>query len=102
MEFATPNSEEVGLLRRDIDRLKSDLRQMRADLSGLATDSVGAAKAGAAVARDTLDQTMKDVAAKGKESVEAIEEQVALHPYMSLAAAFAVGTLVGCRLSRKG
>jgi ElaB/YqjD/DUF883 family membrane-anchored ribosome-binding protein len=95
-------SEEISELRRDFDRLKSDLRTVRSDLSDLTGDAVRTAKAGAAEARHRIEDTVKAAGVKGKESVEAIEQQVAAHPYMSLAAALAVGMVLGFGLTRKG
>jgi ElaB/YqjD/DUF883 family membrane-anchored ribosome-binding protein len=99
---ATMSNEEIGQLRRDFDRLKADLRDVRSDLSDLTADAVRTAKAGAAEAKHRIDQTVKAASAKGKESVEAVEEQIAAHPFMSLAAVFGVGMLVGFGISRKG
>jgi len=99
---ASISNEEVSELRRDFDRLKSDLHDIRSDLSGLTSDAVRTAKAGAAEARHRIEDTVKAASAKGKESLEAVEQQVAAHPLMSLAAAFAVGMVLGFGLTRKG
>lgn len=94
-------TEQASELRRDLDRIKSDLRQFRADFAGLTEDALRAAKSGMSDAKDRIDQKVKAAAAKGKESVEAVEDQVAAHPFMSLATAFTVGMVVGLGLSRK-
>lgn len=93
--------EEADALRRDLDRLKADLYRLKSDFSGLADDAAQAARSGAAEARNRVERKADAAAAKGRESVEAIEEQIAAHPLMSLATAFAVGMVVGLGLSRK-
>jgi ElaB/YqjD/DUF883 family membrane-anchored ribosome-binding protein len=103
MNNAVPiTSEEISELRRDFDRLMSDLRGIRSDLSDLTGDAVRTAKAGAAEARHRIEHAVKAAGVKGKESTEAIEHQVAAHPYMSLAAALAVGMVIGFGLTRRG
>lgn len=96
------SNEDMSELRRDFDRLKSDLHDIRSSLSDLTSDAVRAAKSGAAHAKLRIEDTVKAAGDKGKESVEAIEQQVAAHPFMSLAAALAVGMILGFGLTRRG
>lgn len=97
---ATSPSDDTSL-RREIDRLKADLQRLRLDFSDLTGDALHAARSGAAEARERVTEKARAPAAKGRESVEAVEEQVAAHPFMSLATAFAVGMVVGLGICRK-
>lgn len=99
---ATLTHDDTATLRRDVDRLKSDLRQIRGDLAGLGEDAARVAKVGAAQVKDTVEDQLKAAAVKGRESVQAIEHQVAAHPLMALTTAFAVGLVVGVSVCRKG
>lgn len=94
-------AEDTGALRREIDRLKLDLQRIRSDFSGFAEDAVHAAKTGAGEAKERVGRTARAAAARGRESVEAVEDHVAAHPFMSLATALAVGMVVGLAISRK-
>lgn len=98
---APDTGDDTSQLRRDVERVKSDLRQIRGDVAGLAEDAVHAAKTGAAEARERVDRKVRAAAERGRESVEAIEDQIAAHPFMSVAVAFGVGMIMGCGLSRK-
>lgn len=98
---ATASTENASTMRREIDRLKADLERLRSDFAGLTDDAVHTARTGAAQAKERVAEGARVAAAKGRESVEAIEDQVAAHPFMSLAAALAVGLAVGVALSRK-
>lgn len=101
MDAATGSTEDSHALRREVDRLKADLQRLRLDFSELGGDAVHAAKAGGAEARERVAEKARAAAAKGRESVEAVEEQIAAHPFMSLATAFAVGMVVGLGICRK-
>lgn len=96
-----PTAEASSTLRGEIDRLKADLQRLRHELSGLTDDAVHAAKRGATEAKDRVTEGARSAAAMGRDSMEAVEEQVAAHPFMSLATVFAVGMVVGLGLSRK-
>lgn len=96
------STDSATVLRRDIDKLKTDLRQVGGDLSSVTQNAVEAARAGAAVVKEQLGDHLQQVAEKGKESVQAVRTQVAGHPLASVAAAFAVGALLGFSLSRRG
>jgi ElaB/YqjD/DUF883 family membrane-anchored ribosome-binding protein len=95
------SSESPGMLRQEIDRLKADLERLRADFTDLGGDAVHAAKAGAEEARERVAEKARAAAAKGRESIDAIEDQVAAHPFLSLGAAFAVGLALGVAFSHK-
>lgn len=101
MESAATTSENTSAMRREIDRLKADLERLRSDFSGLTEDAVHTARTGAAQAKERLSEGARAAAAKSRESVEAIEEQVAAHPFMLIAAAGAIGLVVGVAISRK-
>ena len=93
--------EDPTALRREIDRLKSDLERLRFEFSGLVDDAARVAKAGTAEARQQVKDQVSAAAETGRESVEAVERQVAAHPVMAIATAFAVGMVVGLGLTRK-
>jgi len=97
----TAPSDDSVALRREIDRLKADLQRLRTEFTGLADDAVHAAIAGTAEAKERVGQTARAFATKGRESADAVGDQVAAHPLMSIATAFAVGMVVGLGLSRK-
>jgi ElaB/YqjD/DUF883 family membrane-anchored ribosome-binding protein len=101
MESATLNADDARALRREIDRLKSDLERLRGDFSGLASDAVATAKAGVTEVKHRVEERAHSAANKGRETAEAVVEQVAAHPYVSLAAAFGVGMVLGIGLSRR-
>jgi len=101
-DVASISDEEIGTLRHDFDRLKADFREIRTDLANLTGDSVRTAKASAAEARQRIASGVKAAGAKGKESVEAVEHQLAAHPFISLTAAFAVGMVLGLALTQRG
>lgn len=92
---------ENSVLRPEFDRLKADLDQLRADFAGLTGDAVHAVRTGAAGVKERMERTARTAAAKGRESVESVEDQVAAHPFVSLAAALVAGAVVGWAVSRK-
>lgn len=98
---ANAPSDHTSAMCREIERLKTDLERLRADFAGLTEDAVHTARAGAAEAKERLAQGAHAAAARGRESAEAIEDQVAAHPFVALGAALAVGLVVGAALSRK-
>lgn len=100
-EPVTITRDESTDLRRDLERVRSELRQLRADLGGLTEVALRAAKSGAAEAKERIDHSMKAAADMSKESIKAVEGQVAAHPLVSLASSFAIGLIVGLSLSRK-
>lgn len=103
MEKASPlSTREADAVRDDLERLKEDLKQMREDLSSLSSDAVKAAKAGASQAKDTIHDGVRAAAAKGRESVEMMEDQISTHPLMAVGAAFALGMVLGVSMSRRG
>ncbi len=102
MEPATlAPTEDTRLLRREIDRLRSDMDRLRNDMSSLAEDALRAVRTGAAQAKERIGRNAHATAEKGREAVDALENQVAQHPLVSLGSALAVGLIVGIGLSRK-
>lgn len=87
--------DETLDLQREIDRLRADLRQLRGDLAGLGNDGMRAARAG-------FQETARAAAARGKAATEAVEGQIASHPFLSVAGCFAIGMLLGMRMNRRG
>lgn len=90
---ATINDETTELFK-EIDRLKSDLRQMRSDLATVGGDALRTARAG-------MNESLRTAAAQGKAAADGAQKQIASHPFMAVAAAFAIGMLVGYRSNRK-
>lgn len=90
---ATINDETTELFK-EIDRLKSDLRQMRSDLATVGGDALRTARAG-------MNESLRAAAAQGKAAADGAQKQIASHPFMAVAAAFAIGMLVGYRSNRK-
>ena len=90
---ATINDETTELYR-EIDRLKSDLRQMRADIATVGGDALRTARAG-------VNESLRAAAAQGKAAADGAQKQIASHPFMAVAAAFAIGMLIGYRSNRK-
>jgi hypothetical protein len=86
--------DETLDLHREIDRLRTDLRQLRTDLSGLGADGIRAARAGIA-------ESARNAATTGKAAAELAEKQITAHPFLSIAACFAIGLLLGMRLNRR-
>jgi ElaB/YqjD/DUF883 family membrane-anchored ribosome-binding protein len=86
--------DETLDLQREVDRLRADLRQLRADISGIGADGVRAARAG-------VQESARIAAAKGKAAAEVAEKQIAAHPFLSVASCFAIGMLLGMRLTRR-
>lgn len=86
--------EENLDLQREIDRLRTDLRQLRADLAGVGSDGVRTARAG-------LQETARAAAARGKMAAEIAEKQITTHPFLAVAGCFAVGLLLGLRMSNR-
>jgi len=98
----TTSRDEIGELRKEFDRLKSDLSDMRSGLTDLTGDAVRTAKAGVAETKHRIEHSIEAAGAKGKESMEAVEQQVAAHPYLALGAALVVGLIVGCGWAKRG
>lgn len=86
--------EDTLDLQREIDRLRTDLRQLRADLAGIGVDGVRTARAG-------FQETARAAAAKSKAAAEIAEQQITSHPFMSIATCFAIGMLLGMRISNR-
>jgi ElaB/YqjD/DUF883 family membrane-anchored ribosome-binding protein len=86
--------EESLDLQREVDRLRADLRQLRGDIAGLGVDGIRTARAG-------IQETARTANAKGKAAAELAEKQITSHPFLSIAACFAVGLLLGMRISRR-
>ena len=91
---SAPTMDETTELYREIDRLKADLRQVRSDFATLGGDAVRTARA-------TVNESVKNAAAKGKAVADGAEAQITSHPFIAVATAFAVGLFVGIRLTRK-
>jgi ElaB/YqjD/DUF883 family membrane-anchored ribosome-binding protein len=95
MDRNSPVGLEESLdLQREMDRLRADLRQLRTDLGGIGTDGVRTARAG-------LQETARAAAARGKAAAELAEKQITSHPFLSIAACFAVGVLLGMRMTNR-
>lgn len=91
---ATTMTDETTDLYREIDRLKADLRQLRGDVGGIGGDAMRTARAG-------INEAVKLTAAQGKAAADGAEKQITSHPFLAVTAAFAVGMILGLRLTRK-
>ena len=87
-------NEETTELHREIERLRSDLRQLRNDLSTLGGDAMRTARAG-------FSESMKSASAQGKAIADGTGKQIASHPFLTLATAFAIGMMLGYRGGRR-
>lgn len=95
MDRNSPIGIEDSLdLQRELDRLRADLRQLRSDLGGVGVDGVRTARAG-------LQETARAAAAKSKAAAELAEKQIAAHPFLAVTACFAIGVLLGMRMTRR-
>jgi hypothetical protein len=95
--FARRSSGRRGNIHHGLEgpyALPADLRQLRTDLSGLGADGIRAARAGIA-------ESARNAATKGKAAAELAEKQITAHPFLSIAACFAIGLLLGMRLNRR-
>lgn len=101
MDTAHMTNTEATELKRDLERLRADLKQIRSDLTQLGGDAYSAAKAGAAEAKEKVEQKVRAAAAKGRDVAEQVGEEISSHPYVSIAAAFAVGMVLGFGFSRR-
>jgi ElaB/YqjD/DUF883 family membrane-anchored ribosome-binding protein len=87
-------SDDTTDLYRELDRLKGDLRQIRADVATLGGDAVRAARTG-------MNETIRNATAQGKAAAAGAERQIASHPFVAVGAAFAIGLILGTRISRR-
>ncbi|MCA3004482.1 MAG: hypothetical protein LW650_04860 [Planctomycetaceae bacterium] len=101
MNATATTVESPSIFRQELEHVKADMQRLRRDLSELWGDSVHTARSGAAEARGRLNDRTRFIAAKGRESVQAVEHQVAAHPLASLGAALAAGVVIGLVLRRR-
>ena len=85
---STATMEDVGDLKREIDKLRADLRQIRGDVLGLGTDAMHAA-------RVSVSESAKAASTKAKALADATEKQIVTHPFIAVAGAMGVGILLG-------
>ena len=90
---ATLNDETTELYR-EIDKLKADLRQVRSDFASVGGDALRTARAG-------FNETLKVASAQSKAAAETAEKQISTHPFIAVAAAFALGMFIGFRVTRR-
>ncbi|MBI1302905.1 MAG: DUF883 family protein [Phycisphaera sp.] len=86
--------EQTQSLQRELDKLKSDFQRLRSDAAAFGTDSVHAARVG-------LNEGVRAAAARSREAADAAGKRIASHPFLSVGAGFAIGVLLGMRLSRR-
>lgn len=91
---STATREDEHDILREIDRLKADLRQIRSDVSTFGNDAMRAARTG-------VGEGLRAAGGKARAATEVVEKQVSEHPYLSLAAAFALGLALGVRVTRR-
>lgn len=93
--------ENPNAIRQELEHVKADLQRLRLNLTALVGDAVHAARSGAAEAKGRLGEGTRFIATKGRESVQAVGQQVAAHPLASLGAALATGVVIGLVLRRR-
>ena len=86
--------DETTDLQREIDRLRADLRQIRGDLAALGGDALRAARVG-------ISESVKNASAQGKAVSDGAGKQIAAHPFLAVATAFAIGMMLGYRGGRR-
>lgn len=86
--------DETTELYRELDRLRNDLRQIRSDVSAIGGDALRTARAG-------FTETVRAANAQGKAAADGAARQIASHPFMAVATAFAIGLLLGARAGRR-
>lgn len=91
-------TKEYETLKEDLAKLRSD---MEALLKTVAADQRQGAKEGVARAKAAGDAALGQARDKAKESIEAVEQNVQRHPFISLLAAFGVGMLLAQLIVRR-
>ncbi len=86
--------DETTDLHREIDRLRADLRQIRGDIAALGGDALRAARVG-------ISESVRNAGAQGKAVTEGAGKQIAAHPFLFVATAFAIGMMLGYRGGRR-
>ena len=86
--------DETTDLQREIDRLRADLRQIRGDLAALGGDALRAARVG-------ISESVRSASAQSKAVADGAGKQISAHPFMAVAAAFAIGMMLGYRGGRR-
>jgi ElaB/YqjD/DUF883 family membrane-anchored ribosome-binding protein len=94
---ATPDLD----LHQEIERLRADLRLLRGVVAALSADAASAARAGLHEATSRVREAGSSAAEVGKRTLEGASDQIAEHPYITMASAFAVGMALGIGLSRR-
>lgn len=100
-----PLRSDVEALRADIDKLKSAMTDLGRDAGRFAKDGLHEARVKASEAAAAgLDYTKAAAAATaelGKKSIDRTENQIKMHPWMSVGIAFGAGLLLGAVISRR-
>jgi len=91
---STTIDDETTDLHREIDRLRADLRQIRGGLAALGGDTLRAARVG-------ISESVKSASAQSKAVADGAGKQISAHPFMAVAAAFAIGMMLGYRGGRR-
>lgn len=95
MERSTTTlNDETTELYRELDKLRNDLRQIRSDVATLGGDALRTARAG-------FSETVRAANTQGKAAADGAAKQIASHPFMAVATAFAIGMLLGARAGRR-
>jgi ElaB/YqjD/DUF883 family membrane-anchored ribosome-binding protein len=91
--------------KEDFDALRSDLESLRKDfgslVSTLKNNASGRAEAGLDTVLQRLVTLSDDLQTAGQQQLRRVEDQVGERPYVSLAAAFATGLIVGRMFGRR-
>ena len=92
-------------VKDDFDALRSDLETLQKDfgtfVSTLKNNAGGRAEAELDAVRQRLVTLSSDLQTAGQRHLRRVEDQVVERPYVSLAAAFATGLIIGRMLGRR-
>ncbi|MGF1610967.1 MAG: hypothetical protein ACFCUQ_16305 [Kiloniellales bacterium] len=84
----------------DLSQLREDLAALARDVKDLAAQRADAEQAAMKERLETLRAKGKDAAAKAGEGIDAVEDQIARHPFSSVLVAFGAGLILGRLLNR--
>lgn len=93
-ERGTSSRDVAQDLEHEIERLRADLRQLRGDVATIGGDAMRAARTG-------VNEGLRAAGERARQAAQTVENQVAAHPYLALAAAFAAGLALGVRTGRR-
>lgn len=84
----------------DLNQLREDLAALSRDVKEIAAQRADSEQAAMRERLETLRAKGKEAAAKAGEGIEAVEDQIARHPFSSVLVAFGAGLILGRLLDR--